>query len=111
MSRRARWSLFLSCCGLAALVMPSAWGVLTAGAVGASSKASVGVTPEVALVRSGQPAATSSPERSAHAESLDAAPSHVGRTPVASRAHAAGAGLSAESARVRGADALAHRAR
>ena len=34
MSRRARWGLLLSCCGLAALVAPSAWEVLDAGSTG-----------------------------------------------------------------------------
>lgn len=37
MSRRARWGLLLSCCGLAALVAPSAWEVLDAGSTGASA--------------------------------------------------------------------------
>lgn len=34
MSRRVRWGLLVSCCGLAALVAPSAWQVLEARPIG-----------------------------------------------------------------------------
>lgn len=110
MSRRARWSLLLSCCGLAALVAPSAWGVLTAGAASSSAKASVGVTPEVALVSSSpQRARTAPPEP--RAASSETALSRPGVAAAASRALPAGAGSSAESSRAPGAEALAQRAR
>lgn len=102
MSRRARWSLLLSCCGLAALLSPSAWRVLAEGPVGSPPKASVGVTPAVALAltAASQPLPTALPEAPGRV-----APSHPGPR----RPGAASAGPPADPAS--GAEALAQRAR